>query len=136
MASTGFAAGYNFTNTLNSMNRDHSLTDYIIDLVFESMKGLDFMRQREMVEEVSGGLAGTWMVNVGKSPNTVWYQGDQDLPIASLNNNVYTALTPKAGVTVTGAYQDVKSLAGEAEYFVGVTDAGEVVLTLPNSPQA
>lgn len=91
MASTGFAAGYNFTNTLNSMNRDHSLTDYIIDLVFESMKGLDFMRQREMVEEVSGGLAATWMVNVGKSPNTVWYQGDQDLPIASLNNNVYTA---------------------------------------------
>ena len=91
MASTGFAAGYNFTNTLNSMNRDHSLTDFIIDLVFESMKGLDFMRQREMVEEVSGGLAATWMVNVGKSPNTVWYQGDQDLPIASLNNNVYTA---------------------------------------------
>lgn len=91
MAAPGFAQGYNFTNTLNSMNRDHSLTDYIIDLVFESMKGLDFMRQREMVEEVPGGLAATWMVNVGKSPNTVWYAGDQDLPIASLNNNIYTA---------------------------------------------
>jgi len=91
MAAPGFAQSYNFTNTLNSMNRDHSLTDYIIDLVFESMKGLDFMRQREMVEEVPGGLAATWMVNVGKSPNTVWYAGDQDLPIASLNNNIYTA---------------------------------------------
>ena len=32
MAAPGFAAGFNFTNTLNSMNRDHSLTDYIIDL--------------------------------------------------------------------------------------------------------
>jgi hypothetical protein len=91
MAAPGFAQAYNFTNTLNSLNRDHSLTDYIIDLVFESMKGLDFMRQREMVEEVPGGLAATWMVNVGKSPNTVWYAGDQDLPIASLNNNIYPA---------------------------------------------
>ncbi len=91
MAAPGFAAAFNFTNTLNSMNRDHSLTDYVIDLVFQSMKGLDFLRQREMVEEVSGGLAATWMVNVGKSPNTVWYAGDQDLPIGSLNNNVYTA---------------------------------------------
>ncbi len=91
MATPSFATTYNFTNTLNSLNRDHSLTDYVIDLVFQSMKGLNLLRQREMVEEIEGGLAATWTVNVGKSPNTVWYAGDQDLPIASLNNNVYTA---------------------------------------------
>lgn len=91
MAVPSFASGYNFTNTLNSLNRDHSLTDFVIDLVFQSMKGLNFLRQREMVDEVDGGLAATWTVNVGKSPNTVWYAGDQDLPIGSLNNNIYTA---------------------------------------------
>jgi len=91
MAAPSFSAAYNFTNTLNSLNRDHSLTDYVIDLVFQSMKGLDFLRQKEMVDEISGGLAATWTVNVGKSPNTVWYAGDQNLPIASLTNNVYTA---------------------------------------------
>jgi hypothetical protein len=91
MASVSFANTYQFTNTLNSLNRDHSLTDYIIDLVFQSMKGLNFLRQREMTDEIEGGLAASWTVNVGKSPNTVWYAGDQDLPIASLNNNVYTA---------------------------------------------
>ena len=91
MASPSFASTYQFTNTLNSLNRDHSLTDFIIDLVFQSMKGLNFLRQREMVDEIDGGLAASWTVNVGKSPNTVWYAGDQDLPIGSLNNNVYTA---------------------------------------------
>ncbi len=91
MATPSFAAGLNFTNTLNSLNRDHSLTDYIIDLVFQSMKGLNFLRQREMVQEVKGGTALTWTVNVGKSPNTVWYAGDQNLPVGSMNNNVYTA---------------------------------------------
>lgn len=91
MAAPSFASGVNFTNTLSSLNRDHSLTDFIIDLVFQSMKGLNFLRQQEMVETISGGNAATWTVNVGKSPNTVWYAGDQDLPIGSLNNNVYTA---------------------------------------------
>lgn len=91
MAAPSFASTYNFTNTLNSLNRDHSLTDYVIDLVFQSMKGLDFLRQKEMVEEVKGGTAITWTVNVGKSPNTVWYAGDQDLPIAGMNSNIYTA---------------------------------------------
>ena len=91
MAAPTFAQTYQFTNTLNSLNRDHSLTDFVIDLVFQSMKGLNFLRQREMVDEVDGGLAASWTVNVGKSPNTVWYAGDQDLPIGSLNNNVYTA---------------------------------------------
>lgn len=91
MPAPTFAPAYNFTNTLNSLNRDHSLTDYIIDLVFQSMKGLNLLRQREMVQEVQGGLAATWPVNVGTSPNTVWYAGDQDLPIASMNSNIYTA---------------------------------------------
>lgn len=91
MAAPSFASSYNFANTLNSLNRDHSLTDYVIDLAFQSMKGLNFLRQREVVTEIKGGLAATWPVNVGKSPNTVWYAGDQDLPIASMNNNIYTA---------------------------------------------
>lgn len=91
MAAPTFAGTYNFTNTLNSLNRDHSLTDYVIDLVFQSMKGLNFLRQKEMVEEIEGGVAATWTINVGKSPNTVWYAGDQDLPIASMNSNIYTA---------------------------------------------
>lgn len=91
MAAPSFASAYNFTNTLNSLNRDHSLTDFIIDVAFQSMKGLNFLRQKEMVDEIAGGLAATWTINVGKSPNTVWYAGDQDLPIGSLNNNVYTA---------------------------------------------
>lgn len=91
MAAPSFAGGLAFTNTLNSLNRDHSLTDYIIDLAFQSMKGLNFLRQKEMTDVVDGGTALTWTVNVGKSPNTTWYAGDQNLPIASMNNNVYTA---------------------------------------------
>lgn len=86
-----FASAYNFTNALNALNRDHSLTDYVIDTFFDSQKALNFMRQREMVEVIKGGLAATWNVNVAGSPNTQWYQGDQDLPIASMNNNIYGA---------------------------------------------
>ncbi len=86
-----FASSYNFTNALNALNRDHSLTDYVIDTFFDSQKALNFMRQREMVEVIKGGLAATWNINVGSSPNTQWYAGDQDLPIASMNNNIYGA---------------------------------------------
>ena len=84
-----FASAFNFTNNLNALNRDHSLTDYIIDLVFKSIKLWNFLRMNDMV--VTGGEALTWNLNIGQSPNTVWYQGDQDLPIASMNANIYTA---------------------------------------------
>ena len=83
------ASAFNFTNNLNALNRDHSLTDYIIDLVFKSIKLWNFLRQNDMV--VTGGEALTWNLNIGTSPNTVWYQGDQDLPIAGMNANIYTA---------------------------------------------
>lgn len=83
------AAAFNFTNTLNALNRDHTITDYIIDLVFKSIKLWNYLRLQDRV--VKGGEALTWNLNVGVSPNTVWYQGDQELPIASMNSNIMTA---------------------------------------------
>jgi hypothetical protein len=55
------------------------------------MKGLNYLRQKGNLVEIQGGSALTWTVNTSSSPNTQWYTGDQALPIASLNNNLYTA---------------------------------------------
>lgn len=88
---TGLASSYNFTNTLNSLNRDHALADYVIDLFFQSMKALNYLRQKGQYDDVTGGTALTWPVNTQASPNTVWYIGDQNLPITSMASNIWTA---------------------------------------------
>ncbi|MEP7290531.1 MAG: hypothetical protein ABI835_02055 [Chloroflexota bacterium] len=53
-----------------------------------------------------------------------------------LSDNNYVAKVPRSGATITGNYRDVVTLPGEHQYFLGVTDAGEVVLLRPMFPGA
>lgn len=53
-----------------------------------------------------------------------------------LTDNNYKTKTVLAGITITGDFTDVKGIEGESDYFIGVTDDGEVVLLKPFHPNA
>lgn len=53
-----------------------------------------------------------------------------------LSDNNYKVKTVQAGVTITGDYRDIKHLEGRPDYFVAVTDDGEVVLLKSHAPGA
>jgi hypothetical protein len=55
------------------------------------------MLQTGMVDDKRGGAALTWINNFGKSPNTVAFDGDDNLPISSLNSNLQRAALPWRG---------------------------------------
>jgi hypothetical protein len=86
-----FAGYFNFTNTLQSLTKDRVLTQEVIDTVIGAMKGFQYLRQKGLLEQVRGGLACRWQLNVSLSPNTVTFDGDDNLPIASMNSNIITA---------------------------------------------
>lgn len=86
-----FAGNFNFTNTLQALTKDRVLTQEVIDTFFLAMKGFQYIRQKGLMEHVTGGIAAGWNVNVSSSPNTTSFDGDQNLPIASMNNNIIRA---------------------------------------------
>ena len=88
------AAIYNYLNTFQSLTREQIITRKVIDTVFRSNKSFQYLRTKGMYDDVRGGAALTWMINVGTSPNTTTFDGDDTLPIASMNGNVLRASVP------------------------------------------
>lgn len=85
------AGSYLFGNPLQALTREGIVTDAIIDHNFKSNKFTQYLRQKGMVDDKRGGAALTWNNNFGSSPNTVTYQGDDALPINSMNSNLQRA---------------------------------------------
>ena len=82
---------YTYVNTLQSLTREGIVTRKVIDTVFKSNKGWQYMRTKGMYDDVRGGIALTWPVNVGSSPNTQTFDGDDPLEIASMSGNIWRA---------------------------------------------
>ena len=88
-----FASNFNWTNTLQSITKDRVISEYTVETKFKSQKFLSFMRQKGQLQQLTGGtgLAFGWNVNVGSSPNTIAFDGDDTLPINSMNANIIRA---------------------------------------------
>ncbi len=88
----GAAANYQFTNTLQNITREGFITKKVIDIFFnKSNKGFNYLRQKGMVDDVTGSMALMWPVNTQGSPNTVAFDGDDPLPTNSNNTNIIRA---------------------------------------------
>lgn len=85
------AGQYLFSNPLQALTREAVISDVIIDHVGNSIKLLQWARQKGIVDDKRGGAALTWNNNFAFSPNTVTYDGADDLPINSMNNNLQRA---------------------------------------------
>jgi hypothetical protein len=83
-----------YLNAFQSLTREEIITRKVIDTVFKSNKAWQWLRQKGMYDDVKGGAALTWPINVGKSPNTTTFDGDDTLPIASMNSNILRASLP------------------------------------------
>jgi hypothetical protein len=88
------SAQYTYLNAFQSLTREEVITNKVIDTVFKSNKAWQWLRQKGMYDDVKGGAALTWPINVGKSPNTTTFDGDDTLPIASMNSNILRAALP------------------------------------------
>jgi hypothetical protein len=80
---------YSYQQALQVLTREGFITKSVIDTYFKAKKFAQYLRQRDRVVEEKGSLALTWPINVGSSPNTTTFDGDDDLPIASLQGNLY-----------------------------------------------
>jgi len=88
------SGSYVYSNPLQALTREGVVTDLIIDHNFKSNKFAQFMREKGMVDDKRGSAALTWNNNFGQSPNTVTFDGDDPLPINSLNTNIQRAALP------------------------------------------
>lgn len=76
------------------------------------------------------GIAGLSFVRAALAGGTVI--SDRTI----MTNNAFKAKVVKGGVSITGNFTDLQTLPGEHQYFVGVTDAGEVCMMRPLYPGA
>src|SRR5277367_5867440 len=90
-----YSSSYQFSNPLQVMTREAVISDVIFDRNFtKAGKFMQYMLQKGMVDDKKGGAALTWQNNFGSSPNTVAFDGDDNLPIASMTNNLQRAALP------------------------------------------
>jgi hypothetical protein len=85
------ASQYQFFNTLQALTREGFITSNVIDTVFKDAKFFAWLRQKDRVVEDRGGMALTWPINVGRSPNTQAFWGVQPLNTFSMNTNIIRA---------------------------------------------
>jgi len=86
-----FSSSYDFTNPLQVLTREAVISEVIIDHVIKSIRLTQYLMQKGLVDDKRGGAALTWNNNFGLSPNTVTFDGDDPLPIQSMNSNLYRA---------------------------------------------
>ena len=80
---------------LQAITDEGIVSNVIFDQNFnKSGKFLQYMLQKGMVDDKKGGAALTWINNFGSSPNTIAFDGDDPLPIASMTNNLQRAALP------------------------------------------
>jgi hypothetical protein len=85
------SSAYSFSNPLQALTREAVLSDVIVDHVVKSIKLTQYLMQKGLVDDKRGGAALTWNNNFALSPNTVTFDGDDPLPINSMNNNLQRA---------------------------------------------
>lgn len=85
---------YLFGNPLQALTREGVVSDVIFDQFFKSNKFTQYLLQKGNVDDKRGSAALTWINNFGSSPNTIAYDGDDPLPIASLTSNLQRAALP------------------------------------------
>lgn len=88
------SASYAYGNPLQALTREGVISDLIIDQNFKSNKFTQYLREKGMVDDKRGSAALTWNNNFGQSPNTVTFDGDDPLPINSMNSNLQRAALP------------------------------------------
>jgi hypothetical protein len=91
-----YASSFAFTNTLQTLTKDRVVSDLIVETFFDSAAIWQYLRMAGNYQDMAGGLAFTWAVNVSGSPNTISFVGDDNLPIVSMDTNmIRAALDPK-----------------------------------------
>ena len=85
------SSAYAFSNALQALTREQILSDVIVDHVVKSIKFTQYLMQKGLVDDVRGGAALMWNNNFALSPNTVTFDGDDPLPINSMNTNIQRA---------------------------------------------
>jgi hypothetical protein len=91
-----YASSFAFTNTLQTLTKDRVVSDLIVETFFDSAAIWQYLRMAGNYQDMAGGLAFTWAVNVSGSPNTTSFVGDDNLPIVSMDTNmIRAALDPK-----------------------------------------
>lgn len=89
-----YSSSYLYGNPLQALTREGVISDVIFDQNFKSNKFTQYMLQKGMVDDKRGSAALTWVNNFGASPNTIAFDGDDPLPIASMQSNLQRAALP------------------------------------------
>lgn len=79
---------YIYLNAFQALTREGFVTKKVIDTLFKAKKFYQYMKMRGMVDDVKGTAGLTWPINIGSSPNTRTFDGDDNLPIATMNGNI------------------------------------------------
>jgi hypothetical protein len=91
------SASYAYTNVLQAVTREAVLGDVVYDQLFQGDKFFMYLLQKDMVRYIKGGAAITWVNNFGRSPNSIAFDGADNLPINSLAGNLIRASLPWRG---------------------------------------
>ena len=91
------SASYAYTNVLQATTREAVLGDVVFDQFFQGDKFMMYLLQNDMVRYIKGGAAITWVNNFSKSPNSIAFEGADNLPINSLAGNLIRASLPWRG---------------------------------------
>jgi hypothetical protein len=119
------SASYAYTNVLQAVTREAVLGDIVYDQLFQGNKFFMFLLQRDMVRYIKGGAAITWVNNFGRSPNSIAFDGADNLPINSLAGNLVRASLPWRGYAdaLVLAVTDLVDNEGSDEAILGMVEA-------------
>jgi hypothetical protein len=119
------SASYAYTNVLQAVTREAVLGDIVYDQLFQGNKFFMYLLQRDMVRYVKGGTAITWVNNFGRSPNSIAFDGADNLPVNSLNGNLVRASLPWRGYAdaLVLNVTDLVDNEGSDEAILGMVEA-------------
>ncbi len=119
------SASYSYTNVLQAVTREAVLGDIVYDQLFQGNKFFMYLLQRDMVRYVKGGAAITWVNNFGRSPNSIAFDGADNLPINSLAGNLVRGSLPWRGYAdaLVLAVTDLVDNEGSDEAILGMVEA-------------
>jgi hypothetical protein len=110
------SASYAYNNVLQATTREAVLGDVVFDQFFQGDKFMMYLLQNDMVRYIKGGAAITWVNNFSKSPNSIAFEGADNLPINSLAGTVghrpgrqrgFGRSDPRDGRSAVGHYPHV-----------------------------
>jgi len=116
---------YAYTNVLQATTREGIVSDAVFDQVFQGNKFMMYLLQRDMVRYTKGGAAITWVNNFGQSPNSIAFDGADDLPVNALAGNLIRASLPWRGYAdaLVLNVTDLVDNEGSDEAILGLVEA-------------